>query len=75
MTTWFIVLFFWTQDGRLQQQVSNPLPTREACEQMLPRDLAERRSVFGNATGICMSAPPQPAGAADPKPKRATPTT
>lgn len=71
MTTWFIVLFFWTQDGSLQRQVSNPLPNKEACEQVLQRDMAERRAIFGNATGACIEAPPQPRGAAEPKPKRA----
>lgn len=74
MTTWFIVLFFWTQDGSLQRQVSNPLPNKEACEQVLQRDMAERRAIFGNATGTCIEAPPSPAGS-DKKPSRARPNT
>ena len=63
MIEWFIILAFWGADGRLHKQASRNLPTQAICEQMLARDLADRRQAFGNATGVCVPTPPAPEGA------------
>lgn len=69
MTTFIILMMFWTPDGELHLQTRKGLPTAEHCERALVADTAEFRRQFPHAQGVCITLPPRPAGLPEPGPK------
>ena len=66
MTTWLILMMFWSPDGSLHMQTRRGLPTAEHCAQALKFDVAEFQRQFPSVRGQCIEAPPRPAGLPEP---------